>query len=159
LARARPGPHALDDPAALELRDRAEDVHLELAGGRCGVDALAERDECDAERLQVLEQRDQVLQVAPKAIEPPAHQYVKLPAARVFDEAVEGRPGGLGPAHAVVDVLHGRVPATGGHVAAELGELVLGLLVERGDTGVDGGAQRETFRHGWACHAGRRRLP
>jgi hypothetical protein len=45
-------PHALDDRAALELGDLSQDVHLELAGGRRGVDAFAERDERYAERCR-----------------------------------------------------------------------------------------------------------
>jgi hypothetical protein len=39
----------------LELGDRAQDVHLQL-GGRCGgVDAFGQADECDTERLQLVE--------------------------------------------------------------------------------------------------------
>jgi hypothetical protein len=59
-----PGADTLDDAAALELCDRPENVHLQLARRRGGVDAFAERDERDAEHLEVVEERDQMLQVA-----------------------------------------------------------------------------------------------
>ena len=42
FARASPARYALDNPAVFELRDGPENVHLQLAGRRCGVDALAE---------------------------------------------------------------------------------------------------------------------
>src|SRR5262245_12693484 len=54
----QPRAHALDDARSLELSDRSEDVHLQLAGRRCRIDAFGEADECDAERLQLVEQRD-----------------------------------------------------------------------------------------------------
>jgi hypothetical protein len=60
-------PNAFDNAAAFELGDRTEDVHLELRGRRRGVDALAERDERDPERLQVVQERDQVFEVAAPA--------------------------------------------------------------------------------------------
>ena len=110
-------------------------MHLELPSRRRGVDAFAQRDEREAERLQVLEQRDQVLQVASQPIELPRHQHVELAAPRVRHEPVERRPAVGRAAHAVID---GCLLAAGRDVAAQLGELVLGLLVEIGDAGVDG---------------------
>ena len=52
----------------------------------------------------------------------------ETPAPGILHEPVERRPAVLRPADAVVDVFHGRLPATSREVAAELGELVLGLL-------------------------------
>ena len=48
------------------------------------------------------------------------------------------RRAGLLRTGGVVDVFHGRVPAAGRDVATELGELVLGFLVEGANTGVEG---------------------
>jgi hypothetical protein len=59
------------NPGALELGDRPEDVHLQLTGGRRRVDALTERGERNSERVQLLEERDQVAEVASEAIESP----------------------------------------------------------------------------------------
>src|SRR5215831_2131637 len=71
LGPGETGPDAFLNPRALELGNRPEDVHLELADGCRRVDALGEADEGHAERLELLEQRDEVFQVPPKAIEAP----------------------------------------------------------------------------------------
>ena len=49
------GVRALSQPVALELRDRREDMHLQLAGGRRRVDALADRGELHVQRAQFVE--------------------------------------------------------------------------------------------------------
>jgi hypothetical protein len=74
---SNPGLDAFHDARSLEFRDRPQDVHLELAGGRCGVDPLGERHEGHSERVQVVQERYQVLQISAKAIEPPTHQHVE----------------------------------------------------------------------------------
>src|SRR5205823_671707 len=101
----------------------AQDVHLELPGRRGGVDALGEADECDAERLEILQQGDQVLQISPEPIEPPAHDHVELAPPGIAEEPVEAGATIFRPAHASVDVLHGR-PAPSGDVAPDFRELV-----------------------------------
>ena len=47
--------HSLTDAFPLELRDRAQDVHLKFAGRSRRIDAFGQADEGDAERLQVVE--------------------------------------------------------------------------------------------------------
>ena len=76
-------------------------------------------------------------EVAPQAVEPPADQHVDPSPSGIADQAVKRRPTVFGPADSVVDVLHRRIPAPRPHVPPQLGELVLGLLVERRDAGVD----------------------
>jgi len=95
LRARQAGADALHDSAPLELRDRAEDVHLEPASRRRGVDAFVQRDERDAERLQIIEQRDQVLQVAAEAIELPGDDRIEFAALGVLhggDRAPAGNP-------------------------------------------------------------------
>ena len=73
--RPRPreaGSDTLGDPRPLELRNGREDMHLQLAGWRRRVDALLQADERHAQRLELVEQGDEVLQAAPQLIEPPA---------------------------------------------------------------------------------------
>jgi hypothetical protein len=53
---------AFSNAFALELGDRPKDVHLQLAGGRGRVDPFGQADKRDAECLEVVEQRDQVLE-------------------------------------------------------------------------------------------------
>src|SRR3954453_10129124 len=54
-----PSQHTLPDSLPLELRDRPEDVHLQLPGWCSGVDPLRQTDERDAEHLELLQQRNQ----------------------------------------------------------------------------------------------------
>ncbi len=49
------GADAFADAGALELGDRGEDVELQLADGRRGVDALGQRDERDPKRGQFVD--------------------------------------------------------------------------------------------------------
>src|SRR5262245_52208328 len=56
---------------ALELGDRAEDMHLQLASWRRGVDVFRQRYERDPESLQLVEQRDQVFEIPAEPIEFP----------------------------------------------------------------------------------------
>jgi hypothetical protein len=55
----------------------AQDVHLELAGGRGGVDPFVQADERDPQYLKFLEQRNQVTKVASEAIELPDDQRIE----------------------------------------------------------------------------------
>src|SRR5687768_2469336 len=50
---------ALDDAPPLEFGDGAENVQLQLAGWRRGVDPFRQADESDADGLQLVEERDQ----------------------------------------------------------------------------------------------------
>jgi hypothetical protein len=71
--RPRPGEprhHPLLNPTALELRNRRQDVELEPPRGRRGVDARAQGDECNPERLEFIQEQYQVTQVAPQPVEP-----------------------------------------------------------------------------------------
>ena len=84
LCSLQAGEYAFSNALTLELRNRAEDVHLELPCWRGCINSFREAHEGDAERLAFVEQRDQVSEIAPKAIEPPADQHVKLtPSSRL----------------------------------------------------------------------------
>jgi len=89
-AAARPA-HTLPDALPLELRNRSQDVHLQLAGWRRRVDALRQADERNPQRLQLVEQRNQVLQIASQSIEPPADQHVEPPAPGIADQIIQRR--------------------------------------------------------------------
>jgi hypothetical protein len=124
--------HSFSNAFPLELSDCAEDVHLELPGRGCGVNAFCQANECHAERLEIFEQRDQVLQIAAQAIEPPAHHDIEAPSSGVGQQLIERGASILRPAYATIHVLDGR-PAASGDVAAQLLKLVLRLLVEGRD--------------------------
>jgi hypothetical protein len=120
----------------LELGDRSQDVQLELARWCRGVDAFSETDEGDTECLKVIEQRNQVFEVAAEPIEAPAHEHVGLPTPSIGNELVESWPLVLRTADATVYVLD-CAPATSLNVAPKLLKLILGLLVEGRDASVD----------------------
>jgi hypothetical protein len=89
-----PGPREsrsdpLGDPSALELGNRRENVHLEFPGRRGCVDALGERDERNSERLHVLEECDQVLQVATESIQSPDDEDIEPPPLAIHEEVVK----------------------------------------------------------------------
>ena len=86
----------------------------------------------DAEGLQLVEQRDQVPEVPAEPIQPPADQHVEPTPLGIPDQLIQRRPPVLAPAHPFVDVLDRR-PAPGSDVPPQLGELILGLLVEGRD--------------------------
>ena len=81
-------PHPLCDSCPLELRNRAEDVHLQPPRRRGRVDPLGKADEGDAHRLQLIEQRNQVFQVAPKPIEAPTQEHIELAALGVLQKNI-----------------------------------------------------------------------
>ena len=113
-------------------------MQLETPRRRLQVDAFPERHKPHPEGLQLLQQRHQVLEAPPQAIQPPDDDRVHFPPSRIGDQTIEGGTAIRGPADAVVDELTAG-PASGVDVAAQLGELILGLLVEGRDARVDGG--------------------
>jgi hypothetical protein len=57
-------------------------VHLQFARRRRRVDPFRETDERDPKRLELIEQRDQVFEIASKPVEALADQYVESTASR-----------------------------------------------------------------------------
>src|SRR5688572_27237485 len=76
--------------------------------------------------------------IAPEPVQPPAHYDVEFPAFGIFEEGIEPRAPVLGAADAPVHELRPG-PAPGLDVAPEFLELILRLLVEGADAGVDCG--------------------
>ena len=91
------GADALLDAGAFELRNRAEDVQLQPAPGCGRVDPLAQAHECNAYGVELVEQQDEVPQVAPEPMQPPHHEHIEASAARIRDQLVECGPLVLAP--------------------------------------------------------------
>src|SRR5690349_7675793 len=115
------GSHALLYPPALKFRNRTEDVHLQLPGRSGRVDSFGERYKGDAERLELVQQGNQVLQAAAEAIKPPDYQHVKASTLAVAYELVERRPLLARPANTVIAVLARQRPAARRDVAPQFG--------------------------------------
>ena len=144
MTRARAGAHAFCDARLLELRQRRQDVELQPPGWRGAVDPFPEADEGHTHRLQLIEQRHEMLEAAPEPIQPPHHQDIDPSAPGVLDQPVERGAPIPCTRDAVIDVLDRGWPAPGVDVPAQFGELVLGFLVEGRDASIERGPHAST---------------
>ena len=97
--RMQPSHRAVADQIALKLRQRGEDVKLELAHGTGGVDAFVQAAEPDLALLQIFHLLYKVLERAPQAIQAPDDQGVA--GAHEGESRLQARSLGLGAAHLV----------------------------------------------------------
>ena len=88
------GDGALADQFALELRQGGEDAEDEATGRGCRVDLCAlacQHAQADAAFREVLHDADEVVQVAPEAIELPHDERVALDASALRQASSPGR--------------------------------------------------------------------
>jgi hypothetical protein len=104
----QPGFDALLNPSPLELGECREDMKLELARGRRAVNTLTHRDERHTQRLEFVEQRDEMTEIPSEAIEAPAHDHIELPSLRCGNQLVERRATVLRTTHTTIDELRSR---------------------------------------------------
>ena len=64
-------------------------MHLELSRGCRGVDAFGERDEINPNGLEVIQEQDEMAQIPPQPIQPPADQHIKPSALGIRHESVQ----------------------------------------------------------------------
>ena len=128
--------HSLLNPPSLKLRQRRQDMKLELPRRRRAVDPLAHRNKRHTQCLEVIEERHQMAEIPTEAIQSPAHDDVELSAFGIRDHLVERRPTILRAAEATIHKLDRR-PSSRLNIAAEFLELVLRFLIEGGNAGVD----------------------
>jgi hypothetical protein len=88
---------ALLDTRPLELRNRGQNMQLQPPRWRRCVDALPKSHERNAQRLQFIEQQNQVPEVPPETVQPPADESIKTPSASSFEEFIKGRTAVLDP--------------------------------------------------------------
>ena len=112
---------------------------------RSQIQTFLQRNEWNVQRLQILEHRQEMFQVAPDSIESPAHNDLDPRAASIKKKPVKTRPAILRPAH-LVGVFRMDSPAPRLAVATELEELVFAGLgaVGGADAGVDSGLHGNT---------------
>ena len=144
--------HSLLNPRALELRNRGQDVELQPPRWRRCVDALPKGHERNPQRLEFIEQQNQVPEVPSETVQPPADENIEAPSTSGFEEFIERRTAVLGTRHASVNVFDGR-PASALHIRPKLGELVLDMLVERRDTSIDGASHGGLVRRAFRCNS------
>ena len=116
-----------DDPLELEL---------ELPGRRGAVNALPQRHEGNPEGVQVFDQDNEVPEIPAKAIQSPTDHDVKPSPSSIGHELIEGVASILRSAHTAIYVLNPG-PSSSLDVPAEFIKLVLWLLIDRRDSGID----------------------
>src|SRR5262249_18175942 len=114
---------------ALKLGKDTHHLKHRLAGGCRRVEALLVQEQVNAERVQLGQKPNQILQTAAQPINAPSHYHVEFAARSRFAERVEGRPAiaALPAANAVVLINFGDLAA---HVGGNLAQLT--FLVGRG---------------------------
>ena len=144
-ARCEASDRALLQSLAFELTQRREDCELKPAAGGSQVQTFLQGNEWNVQRLQILEHRQEMFQVAPDSIERPAHNDLDPRAASIKKKPVKTRPAILRPAH-LVGVFSIDNPAPRLAVATELEELVFAGLgtVGGADARVDRGLHGKT---------------
>src|SRR5579863_251576 len=137
------GANPLAQDFAFELREDCEHGSHGAAGRSSQVEGLGQRDEADAEMLQFLERGQQIGYRSAPAIEPPDQHHVDLAPPSRFDQLLPHLP--LRGAGADFLHLHGDGPAPSGCILAH-GPILhrQGLLIVRGDTGVEPGAEHSS---------------
>jgi hypothetical protein len=61
----------LRDSGTLKFSEGGKNVQLQPTGSGRAVDTLSERHECDTDSLQVFQQRNEMLEIAPETVQPP----------------------------------------------------------------------------------------
>ena len=134
-----PGPYPLDDQVALELGDGPDDDHDSSAERSAGVDLFAEADELDVEPVQLIEHLQEVLDRPGDTIRSPYQDDVEASPAGIPHQGIESRTLGFGPTDPVGILLNDLIATLLGHLV-QVVELGLGVLVEGGDSHIEGGA-------------------
>ena len=97
------------------------------------------RHEPNAETLEFIEHDDQVLERSSESVEAPTNHRVDSTPTRIREQAIKSWPSVFRAGDAFIDVLGGG-PTPRCNVSPKLGQLILGLLVERADARVNGGS-------------------
>src|SRR5689334_8918131 len=113
------------------------------------VDRLVDDDEVNAQSVELLRQRDEMVRAAREPVELHAGYGVDLPSSYSRHHSVERWTSLAGARHASVDILL-RLPPASRDERPEDGELVFGFLIGRRDADVD---RRATVRgrHAATC--------
>ncbi len=106
LARPHAGAHPLDDQAALQLSDGADDDHDRPTQRAGGVDLFAEADELDVQPVQLVQHLEEVLRRPGDTVTGPDQDDIELAAAGVTHHGIESRPASFRSADPVLVLFH-----------------------------------------------------
>ena len=89
---SQPGPDSLRDSRPLELSQRSQDMELQTSGGRGAVDTLVERDEGHAQRVELIQQRHEMPEPTPEAVQAPTGDHIDTATSNVAHKGIQSRP-------------------------------------------------------------------
>ena len=111
------GPHPLDDEAALEFSDGADDDDDRPAQRAAGVDLLAEADELDVQPVQLVQDFEEVLRRPGDPVASPDQDDIEPAAAGIPQQAIETGAARFRAADPVCELVHDLISALAGHLA------------------------------------------
>jgi hypothetical protein len=123
------GHNPFPDAFAFKLRDSGENVKLQFPCRCAGVDALAQGDESNPERLEFIEQKNQVTEVPPEAVQSPTHEDIEPASLRITKQFIESGPAVLRAGDAAVHIFVNR-PRAQLTMPAKFLKLILRFLVQ-----------------------------
>src|ERR1017187_7180857 len=108
--------HSLDDQAAFEFGDRADDYDDCPAQRAAGVDLFAEADELDVEPVQLVQNLEEVLSGPGDPVTSPDQNDIELAAAGITHHRVQSRPAGFRSADPVLVLFHDLIAPLRSHL-------------------------------------------
>ena len=121
-------PHSLDDEAALQFGDGADDDDYRPAQRAAGVDLFAEADELDVEPVQLVQDFEEVLNRPGDPVRSPHQDNVELTSTGIPHHGIELYRRAFAPEILSV-LLDDPIAALSGHLV-EVVHLSLGVLIE-----------------------------
>ena len=139
LGAAHAGAHPLDNQVTFQFRNGADNHYHRPTQRAAGIDLLPETDELDVEMIQLIQHLKEVFYRSGQPIAGPDQDHVETAAAGIGHHLIETRAPGFGSADLVYILLDDLIVSLRGHLL-EIVQLRLGMLIQGGDSQVEGGA-------------------
>ena len=143
---AHAGFDSLDDQVAFEFRDRADDDGDGPAEGAAGVDVLPEAGILDLQPAELIQNLKEVLDRPGDPVRSPDQDNVEPAAAGISHHLIQTGPLCLRAADSVGILLDDFEAALNGHLT-QIKELGLGVLIQGGNSHIEGGALHRGWIH------------
>jgi hypothetical protein len=137
LGAGHPCSNPFNDPRSFKLPQGRENMELEFSRRGAEIYSFVETYERDPQRIQLVQQRNEMAQVSTQAIKSPTDQHIESPSAGLRDQPIQGGPAIFRAGHPMIDKLpHGESPLSA--ILPEFAELILGFLIQRAHAGIQG---------------------
>ncbi len=139
LGPAHAGAHPLDNQVAFQFSNGADNRYDRPTQRAAGIDLLAEADKLDVEMIQFIQHFEEVFYRPGQPIGGPNQDHVETAAAGVGHHFVKTRAPGFGTADPICILRNDLIVALNHHLL-EIVQLRLGMLIQGGDSQIEGGA-------------------